>query len=417
MRGFLMFVLGVLMLTGCSGSGQKTIIIATGEKGGLYHQFGMLLKDKLQKQGNVSVKLLSTKGSSENATLIQQQKVDFSIVQAGVNTFDGIEVVTPLFVEPILMFATQYANVNYIADLSGKTINLGVEGSGSRITGERILAHYEIKSFKLDEGYFATDKRPTYDVSIAVGGLLNKDIKKVVKDNLLKLLPISDAKAIALKHTHLHPFVIPKGIFSQNPPIPQADTTSVASTAILISRPGIDEHLVEVVLKTIYETNLRAHFPLMMTPKEVREWSLFPLKPASLKFLDPYSGIGVFANFAESIAAIKEIIFALVAMGYFAWVGYRRLRGKQAEQELSVYKEKLDLLLDETVRLERLCDAEDDPEYLKSLLSQATNIKLRAIEELTHEQLRGDGLFAIFLTQTSHLINRLEQKVYRNSGT
>ena len=416
MRWFLMSVLCVFMLTGCTGSGQKNIIIATGEKGGLYHQFGLLLKEKLQKQGNVTVKLLNTKGSSENAALIQEQQVDFSIVQAGVNTFDGIEVVTPLFIEPILMFATQTANVNYIADLSGKTINLGAEGSGSRITGERILAHYEISKFKLDQGYFSTDKAPTYDVSITVGGLLNKDIKKVVKNQQFKLIPISDAKAIALKHTHLHPFVIPKGIFSQNPPIPQADTTSVASTAILISRPGIDEHLVEQVLKTIYETNLRAHFPLMMTPKEVKQWSLFPLKPASLKFLDPYSGIGVFANFAESIAAIKEIIFAIVAMGYFAWVGYRRVLTGRAEAEFSVYKEKLDLLLDETVRLERLCDAEDDIEYLKSLLSQATNIKLRAIEELTHEQLRGDGLFAIFLTQTSHLINRLEKKIHRNSG-
>ena len=185
----------------------------------------------------------------------------------------------------------------------------------------------------------------------------------------------------------------------------------MASTAILVSQPNTDDQLIDTVLTAIYDTNLRAHFPLMMTPTEVKSWSLFPLKPASLQYLDPYSGLGIFANFAESLAAIKELLFALIAATYFSWIGYRKHQQKKVEQDYHVMKEKLDVFLVKTVRIEEKVSREKSVDKLEALLDQTTQIKFKAIKELTHEDLRGDNLFGIFLMQTNALIQRIQNKI------
>lgn len=386
------------------------VVMATGEKGGLYHQFAQQLNLKLESQKQQPLELQNSKGTSENLQLVSQGKVDFAIIQAGTVQLQNIDVITPLFVEPVMVLAKHRTNIKDIGELNGKVVNLGAPGSGSRITGERILQHYEIQSYQLDESYIYAGGEPGYDVSIVVGGLLNEDIKQVIRTDGVRILPIEAASAIALKHTHLHPFVIPRGIFSENPAIPAVNTQSLASTAILVARKGLDNETVNKVLKAIYGSDLRIHFPLLMTPDEVKQWSLFPWTPKSLNYLDPYRGIGVFANFAESIAAIKEIVFALIAAAYFSWVGVRRLQAKKAEALYSEFKEKLDVFLDESVRIEKLCITADRAE-LEKLLDEAIDLKLKALTELTHERLRGDNLFAIFLSQCNGLIRRIEGKL------
>jgi len=51
------------------------------------------------------------------------------------------------------------------------------------------------------------------------------------------------------------------------------------------------------------------------------------------------------------------------------------------------------------------------------MLNQVTQIKLMALEELTHEELRGDRVFLIFVTQCSNLINTLQQKINHHDAS
>jgi hypothetical protein len=45
------------------------------------------------------------------------------------------------------------------------------------------------------------------------------------------------------------------------------------------------------------------------------------------------------------------------------------------------------------------------------MLDKVTRIKLKALEELTHEALRGDRIFLIFITQCANLINKIQAKI------
>ena len=113
------------------------------------------------------------------------------------------------------------------------------------------------------------------------------------------------------------------------------------------------------------------------------------------------------AKVLEGLAATKELLFALVAVIYLLWERVRRLREREEQAELWVQKEHLDDLLSQTLEIEAKQIGLRDPKELSALLEKATRVKLQALEELTHEELRGDRSFLIFLTQSSNLISRM----------
>ena len=52
-----------------------------------------------------------------------------------------------------------------------------------------------------------------------------------------------------------------------------------------------------------------------------------------------------------------------------------------------------------------------EPIVLKGYLDEITTIKLNALEELTHEDLRSDRQFLIFLIQCGNVINKIQAKI------
>ena len=61
--------------------------------------------------------------------------------------------------------------------------------------------------------------------------------------------------------------------------------------------------------------------------------------------------------------------------------------------------------------IERAQMQTDDPATLRHYLDEITEIKLRALEELTNESLRGDTTFAIFLQQCGNVIRKIQAKL------
>lgn len=114
----------------------------------------------------------------------------------------------------------------------------------------------------------------------------------------------------------------------------------------------------------------------------------------------------------ESIAAMKELLSALAAVLYLGWDYWRRLSQRERERVLSAQKDHLDRLLNETVRIEQARMVANGPEQLKAYLDDVTRIKLRALEELTGEDLRGDQFFAIFLAQCANRIRKIQSKMF-----
>ena len=87
------------------------------------------------------------------------------------------------------------------------------------------------------------------------------------------------------------------------------------------------------------------------------------------------------------------------------------MKEKELQIIVSRQKEHLDLLLTETLRIEREQSETDDIQQLQTYVDSVTKIKLQALHELTEEDLRGNQEFSIFLDQCSTLINRMQLKI------
>ena len=99
---------------------------------------------------------------------------------------------------------------------------------------------------------------------------------------------------------------------------------------------------------------------------------------------------------------------------YLLWDRWRRLKEREHSRALDVMKERLDDLLADTTRIERAQMDTVDTRELKNYLDEVTRIKLTALDELTHEDLRSDRMFLIFLMQCGNVINKIQAKISIN---
>ena len=83
---------------------------------------------------------------------------------------------------------------------------------------------------------------------------------------------------------------------------------------------------------------------------------------------------------------------------------------------LPVEKEHLDAFLDQTLQIEAAQMDTTDVKELGVFFDDVTRMKLRALRELTQEDLRGDRTFSIFLMQCANLINRIQMKIVAHTS-
>jgi hypothetical protein len=74
-------------------------------------------------------------------------------------------------------------------------------------------------------------------------------------------------------------------------------------------------------------------------------------------------------------------------------------------------KEKLDVFLQETIELDRKQMQSESLGELRNIIDQITEVKIKALEELTNEQLRSDQMFSIFLMQCHNIIGKIQNKI------
>jgi hypothetical protein len=220
-----------------------------------------------------------------------------------------------------------------------------------------------------------------------------------------------DADAISVRYPYFEPFTIPRGMYSEAPAQPPKPVATVTTMSFLAARSDADDILVEETLACLYEQFPPSSFPAVVPPGEAATWSTVPLHSAARTFHDPYKGLGLLADFMDSLAGIKELLFAFGAGLYLLWLRWKRIKEQELRAQVARQKKRLNELIDETARIERAQMFSQDPVELKRYLDEVTFIKLRGLREMSHEDLRGDRMFSIFLMQCANLIRKIQGKL------
>lgn len=392
----------------------RRVRIATAAGGGLYHMLGRALAPGLERRLGRPVEVLETAGSEQNLELVRSGRAELAMLQGEVAGGEGVAVLTPLLRDAVHVVVRAGSDLAHPVDLEGRRVSLGPPGSGMRRTAETVLGHYGVDLESIDgrDRYFGDllDDEGL-EAAVVTTDLLNPDLGRMLATGGFRLLSVDDAEALSIRNPLLEPTRIPRGFYHERPPVPSEAVVTVATTTVLVAREGAPARLVEAALAALYDDYLRREIPTLVDRSQAARWRELPRHPAALGWFEPFSGLGLLADFMESLAALKELLFAFGAALYLGVVQWRRLEARERETEMRAEKERLDGFFVETMRLEARQMEEDDPAALRGYLDEVTRIKLRALEELTHEDLRGDVAFAIFLQQCANLIRKIQSKV------
>ena len=203
--------------------GDPAIGMVTGPKTGTYIAFGRDIARVAKKEG-LTINVFDSSGSIDNIRRItSKEKVGLAIVQSDVlgflsraknaeslNIAKKLRLVAPFYNEEVHVLAR--SDISSIADLAGKRVVVGSEGSGSMITAVNLFSTLDIAPAKMYEidaprGVVAVLNNEA-DAMIFVGGKPVKMFKNMedlasIKDgpNAGKLggvhfLPIDDARLL-----------------------------------------------------------------------------------------------------------------------------------------------------------------------------------------------------------------------------
>jgi hypothetical protein len=283
------------------------------------------------------------------------------------------------------------------------------------VSAIRVLEHFGIDKASIgnNELYFKhlLDATSTLDAAIVTAGIGHRDLADVLRTNQFELLPIADTEAVEILHPYLRAAEIPRGLFAEDPPVPANKIPTIATTAYLVARKDAPDGLISAALASVHEESLRLEIPTLIPRQEAASRVPARFHPVAQRYFNPSDNIGYMANVMESLAATKELLFALGAGIYLLWLRWQTLKNRETQEAISRHKEHLDRLLEETLRIEENQMQTTDSEELRGLLDNVTRIKLKALQEFTDEELRGDQAFSIFLMQCANLINKIQLKL------
>ncbi|UYQ79005.1 TAXI family TRAP transporter solute-binding subunit [Glutamicibacter sp. JL.03c] len=136
-------------LSACSQrTGQSRLDIASGEEGGMYFEFAQLLSAALVKNGIAETSAaLKTEASAQNLDLLVQGRAHLALALADtVAEFRakhtkqaGISALGRVYQNYFHCIVKANSGIESLRDFPGRTIGTGAAGSGTWVTGQRIL--------------------------------------------------------------------------------------------------------------------------------------------------------------------------------------------------------------------------------------------------------------------------------------
>ena len=400
---------------------NRPIRIATSDSSNLYFELVSASKPHLARRTGRDIVVLETSGSGENRRRLLDREADFALIQGDLLSEDDvgrIALIAPLFPEVVYVAVRPEHDVKTIYELENRKVYLGPKSSGSRFTAERLLAHFDVQVTEADPKLADLADalaNPDVDCAIVTTSIHNITLRRALQNGRFELVPIPQAKGLAARTALLRDFEIPTGLFGGRPLVPAAQTPTLATTAFLAARTDISDQLVSQVLPAFFEDGLNFAYPSLIRREDAPNWSPVSMHATARGYFNPVDRIDWVASVMESLAATKELLFALGAGIYLLRVRWRRLEERESEDAIQMRKDRLDQFLEQTLRIEKNQMATTDPVDLQKYLDQVTTIKLAALQEFTEEELRADHSFSIFLMQCANLISKIQLKMVAGS--
>jgi TRAP transporter TAXI family solute receptor len=239
----------------------RRLVLASGVAGAPYGTFGRRLAGELDRRVSfLTVRVVNTSASVQNLRLLGSGAADLALAlgDSAADAFEGSGAFAHR--EPVTALARIYLNythlvahpgsgVRTVADLAGRTVSVGVRGSGTVTVAARVLAAVgltrpvEPRYLGLADSVAALRRREI-DAFIASSGVPAQAISELAAAQPVRLIPL-DGLARTLRRRYGAVYVdasVPAGTYGQT-----SETPTVGVPTYLMSRSGLpDESAYEV---------------------------------------------------------------------------------------------------------------------------------------------------------------------------
>jgi TRAP transporter TAXI family solute receptor len=241
----------------------KTLIMLTGMEGGSFAAYGELYRQVLARDG-IHVVLQTTSGAVENLRLLKDTRkvAEAGFIQGTVGNIEessNLVSLGGLAYTPLWIFYRAKGIYDDLADLKGKRIGIGPEGSAVRryslellrlagVTGPPAqffdLPYAEARE-ALVEG--------KVDAVMMFGSTDNGLVGDLLRAEDVKLMSLSQAEAYTRRFPDLSHVVLPRGVVDPGRRYPPSDVQLLSPTTNLIVRKDLHPALVYLLLKASVE--------------------------------------------------------------------------------------------------------------------------------------------------------------------
>ena len=304
-RSLLLLSCILLLVLAPAGAGPlKTLTIATGSSAGTYYPIGAAIAAILNASiEGAAARAIPSRGSIENLLWLERGDVELGIAQQdvayyalhGQETFagralGGVRALSALYPEMIQVVVRRDGPVQGIADLRGRRVALGAQGSGTAFNARQILQAagvlQEVRALEapFEEAMTQLEQR-NLDAAFITAGGPTRVIQALAERVPIRILPIDAAlrEELIRRYPFFSVASLPAGSYGA----PGAVGT-VAITALLVCQATLPEETVTELLQALF-SNLpymrQAHPRGADITLDAASRSLaVPLHPAAARF-------------------------------------------------------------------------------------------------------------------------------------
>lgn len=331
-----------------------SLTIETGPVGGSYHQVALQYRDALAKHG-ITVNVVPKPNSMEIIKDVADPNtdVDVGFIAQDVRGMAGEAIATigKIQLQPLFIFASaDLGRRSTMDDLRGKRIVMPPEESATSVAAVSVLALYDITADNTSFTFMPLNEAAAqlqdekFDAGVFMLAPENPTIKALASDSSLRLMPYTEARAVANHLPFLRQVILPRGIYNIADSIPPYDTPLVAATVGVVIRDNLHPYLIYSLLEamtvlhrpptllsgagefpTLAGAQLTTHPLAMSYYKSGLPWAYRDLPPWLASMVDAYDTHGLallliaavfvfIGPIADMLAAACEVV-ALAIIG------------------------------------------------------------------------------------------------------
>ncbi|MEU0154556.1 TAXI family TRAP transporter solute-binding subunit [Micromonospora fulviviridis] len=290
----LLLVSALAGLAGCRDEPTEPvrIRIATGSPTAVYHAFGQSLAALLNRElPGVRASVVVTAASAQNVRLVGSGEAELGFTQADVLPPHAPEHPTVLAVARVYddllhLVTTAGGPVRTLADLRGRRVSVGADGSGTEVTATRLLTVAQLggkvvqEHLGLDDSVAAL-RAGRIDAFFFSGGLPVRGVAELAGRTSVRMVDLGDWTE-PLRSGFGQVYVtrdIPRSVYGADP------VSTVANPNYLIVRADLPKELVREVTRLLMERReeLAAAHPAAgrMSPRAAIVTTPLPLHPGA----------------------------------------------------------------------------------------------------------------------------------------